>query len=284
MNSEVFMKRIIALLIILIIGSLPLSAQVIDASVTMQYEHLPSDEQDDLEGLSDKIEQYFDNYDWIEDEFEYDVEVNVQIIIETVQKKTHEKLYKAQFLISSTSGENFYDKSWDFPYEPAAPLSHTKGQFDPLTHLLDFYAYMVLAGELDTYGLLLGTPLYDKAQDIANQGILSQYARGWNQRTLDLQKITNIRTRPLREVKPDFFEALYFYDEENYEEAYKYGLLVLEGIKKVFGQQPNNRYLRMFFDAHYRRLAQLFAGKKPELESLVEMDSRHRETYREYMR
>jgi len=277
------MKRILPILLCLSVIYLPLSAQVLDSQVTMQYDHLPSDEHDDLSGLADKVEQYFDGYEWVEDEFEYDVEVNVQIIIETVQKKTHEKLYKAQFLISSTSGENFYDRSWDFPYEPSSPLNHTKGIFDPLTHLLDFYAYMVLAGELDTYGLLLGTPLYDAAQDIANQGVLSQYPRGWSAREMDLQKITNVRTRPLREVKPDFFEALYFYDEGNYQESYKLAQNVLKGIKKVFSQQPNNRYLRMFFDAHYRRIAQLFEGKQAILEELLELDSRHRETYREYM-
>jgi len=93
------MKRILPILLCLSVIYLPLSAQVLDSQVTMQYDHLPSDEHDDLSGLADKVEQYFDGYEWVEDEFEYDVEVNVQIIIETVQKKTHEKLYKAQFLI-----------------------------------------------------------------------------------------------------------------------------------------------------------------------------------------
>lgn len=277
------MKRIRIMLLLMAFGAYPLFSQAINANVTVQYSHLSSDEQKELEELGTKVEQYFNNYEWIEDEYEYDVECNVQIIIETAQKKTYEKLYKAQFLISSTSGENFYDKVWEFPYEPSTSLNHTKGQFDPLTHLLDFYAYMVLAGELDTYGLLLGSPYYDKAQDIANQGIMSQYPRGWNQRAMELQKITNIRTRPLREVKPDFFEALYFYDEGNYQEAKKFAKNVMAGIKKVYSQQPNNRYLRIFFDAHYRELAQLFEGDLAVLEDLVEIDSRHRETYREYM-
>jgi hypothetical protein len=277
------MKQLISTLLMAVILTTPVLGQMLTTNVTVQYDHLSSDEQKDLEGLGNKVEQYFNNYQWVEDEFEYDVNCNVKIIIETVQKKTHEKMYKAQFLISSTSGENFYDKSWEFPYEPASALNHTKGIFDPLTHLLDFYAYMVLAGELDTYGLLLGTPYYDKAQDIANQGVLSQYPRGWNQREMELQKITNVRTRPLREVKPDFFDALYYYEEGNYQESQKFANIVLKGIKKVYSQQPNNRYLRMFFDAHYRELAQLFEGQISVLEELTEMDSRHRETYREYM-
>lgn len=258
-------------------------AQVLNVSVSIEYAHLPDDQREDLDGLAEKIEQYFNNYNWVDDEYETDVNCNVKIIIETVQKKTFEKIYKAQFLISSESGENFYDKIWEFPYEASFPLNHSKALFDPLTHFLDFYAYMVLAGELDTYGLLLGSPLYDKALDIASQAILSQYARGWSQRNDELIKITHIRTRPLREVKPDFFEALYLYEEGKYKEAAKHTQIVFEGIKKVYNTQPNNRYLRIFFEAHHKQIAMLLSGKFEQLEALVDYDSQHRETYRQYL-
>jgi len=257
------------------------NAQVLKVAVTAQFEHLPTDEQDDLTEFADKVEQYFNGYTWIEDEFQYDVECNAQIIIETVQKKTFEKIYKTQFIMSSASGENFYDKMWEFPYEKSYPLSHTKSQFDPLTHVLDFYALMVLAGEMDTNGLLLGTPLYDKAMDICNQGLLSQYSRGWSQRLDELQKITHLNTRPLREVKPDFFEAIYLLSQGKDNEAYEQAKKVLAGIEKVMSTQPNNRYLQVFFNSHYRELSQLFKGRNAELEKLVNFDSKHRDAYRE---
>lgn len=277
------MSKYILISILFFLSFSLVNGQVLNVTVSVDYAHLNDDQQEDLSNLAEKVEQYYNNYEWVEDEYEADVNCNVKIIIETVQKKTFEKLYKAQFLISSSSGENFYDKIWEFPYEPSSPLNHYKGQFDPLTHLLDFYAYMVLAGELDTYGLLLGTPLYDKALDIASQGLLSQYPRGWSQRNDELQKITHIRTRPLREVKPDFFEALYLYDEGKYTEAYTSAAKVYEGIKKVYNSQPNNRYLRIFFEAHHKELAMLYEGKLDILESLVDIDSKHRETYRQYL-
>ncbi len=258
-------------------------AQVLNVSATVEYAHLPDEEQEILINFAEKIEQYYNNYDWIDDEYETDVVCTIRIIVETVRKKTFEKIFKTQFLISSQSGENFYDKVWEFPYEDSFPMSHSKGLFDPVTHFLDFYAYMVLAGELDTYDLLLGTPLYDKAMDIANQGVLSDYSRGWSQRNEVLQKVTHIRTRPLREAKPDFFEALYLYDEGKYNEAYKYAQKVFTAIKKVYSTQPNNQYLRIFFEAHYKELAMLFSGKFKELEAFVEYDSKHRDTYRKYL-
>jgi hypothetical protein len=131
--------------------------------------------------------------------------------------------------------------------------------------------------------LLLGTPYYDAAQELANRGLLSQYSRGWSNRLAELQKITNIRTRPLREAKPDFFEAAYLLQEGKIEEARKYGLKVIAAIKKVVREQPNNKYLKMFFDAHYVTFAQIFENDQENLEFLITYDSNHRETYREVM-
>jgi hypothetical protein len=275
------MRIILSVLIILFCSLAAGQAQALKVKVTAQYEHLPTDEQDDLSDFAEKVEQYFNGYTWIEDEYQYDVECNAQVIIETVQKKTFEKIYKTQLIISSASGENFYDKAWEFPYEKSFPLSHTKGQFDPLTHVLDYYAMVVLAGEMDTNGLLLGTPLYDKAMDIGNQGLLSQYSRGWSQRVDELQKITHLNTRPLREVKPDFFEAVYSLNQGKNKEAYDQARKVLAGIEKVMSMQPNNRYLQVFFNSHYRELAQLFKGHNAELEKLITFDNKHRDAYRD---
>lgn len=278
------MKVYVFTLLLVLICFMTSQSQVLKVEVKIEYMHLSQDDQDKLVDLKSKIEQYFNGYEWIEDEYEYDVNCNIQIIIETVQKKTFEKIYKTQFVISSESGENFYDKSWEFPYEPSASLNHTKGQFDPLTHFLDFYAFMILAGEMDTNGLFFGTPLYDKAMDIANQAMLSQYTKGWSQRIDELLKITHVRTRPLREVKPAFFEALYLYKNGKYNKAYQLARKVMQGIQKVVSVQPNNRYLSIFFNAHHRQLAVLFAGRNAELEKLTEFDSKHRETYRKQMR
>ena len=277
------MKKIAFILLLLFMVSY-LPAQVLQVTVKVEYEHLPSDEKGALINFADQVEQYFNGYSWVEDEYEYDVDCNVRIIIETVQKKTFEKLYKAQFLISSSSGEVFYDRTWEFPYTKDAPLTHSKAQFDPLTHFLDFYAYMILAGELDTNDILAGTPLYNQAQEIANQALLSKYKRGWNQRLETVLMITNARTKPLREVKPDFFEALYNLDEGNISKAFQLAQNVFKGLKKVHTMQPNNKYLQMFFNSHYSELAKLFRGHSNYLSQLVDMDSKHREAYRNAMK
>ena len=258
-------------------------SQVLQVTTKIDYRHLASEEQEELRELADKINDYFNNYAWTEDEYETDIGVNIYVIIENVRQKSHEKIYKSQFQIRSESGESFYDKEFEFPYHRNYPLEHNKVQFDPVTKVLDFYANMILAGEMDTYGLMLGTPFYDVALDIANQGSFSQYQTGWSSRLKEHEKITNIRTRPLREAKPDFFEALYFFDEGNIKEARKYAEKVLINIEKVYKNQPNNKYLKLFFDAHYKELAQLFRGNVKVLQDLEIYDPLHKNLYREFV-
>jgi len=276
------MKKMICILF-LGLATNQLQAQVLKASVQADFQHLAYEEQQYLQDVSSVIEDYYNNYAWTDDEYETDIVISIYIIIETVSQKSYEKIYKAQFQIKSVSGESFYDKEWEFPYQQGYSMEHNQVQFDPICHFLDYYAFLILAGELDTYGLLLGTAYYDAAQELANRGLLSQYARGWSNRLAELQKITNIRTRPLREVKPDFFEAAYLIQEGNKEQARKYGLKVIEAIKKVVREQPNNKYLKMFFDAHYVTFAQIFENDGETLEFLIEYDSNHRDTYREAM-
>lgn len=277
------MKYFMFSIMILFITNCLASAQVLKATADVEYEHLQSDEQEILADFGDKIEQYFNNYEWIEDEFEYDVECQVQIIFTNV-RQTHERIFSAQIVFTSNSGETFLDKNWEFPYDKGSSMNHIKSLFDPVTHVLDYYAYMILAGEMDTNGPLLGEPLYNQARDIIEQALRSEYPKGWNDRLEEFQIITDVRTKPLRRVKPDFFEAMYLFRENKYKEAFKFSKTVLDGIEEVYNVMPNNRYLNMFFNSHHRQMAILFQKQNTYLNKLVEFDSKHRETYRKYMR
>lgn len=275
--------KIFFMVSLILLIALPSSAQVLIATVTVDFGLMPAEEVNILSDLGSNIEDYINNFAYTDDDYETDIDVSIFIMIETVTQKAHEKIYKAQFQIKSVSGESFYDKDWEFPYQPGYLFDHSKITFDPLCHFIDYYCYLILAGELDGYALNLGTPYYIEAKNLANMGSLSKYQRGWSTRIQELDKITDIRTRPLREAKPDFFEAKYLLEEGKIQEAKVYALKVLDNIEKVVSQQPNNKYLRTFFDAHHRTFALIFADNEEALSRLVDYDSYHRETYREIM-
>ena len=275
--------KIFFMVSLILLIALPSSAQVLIATVTVDFGLMPAEEVNILSDLGSNIEDYINNFAYTDDDYETDIDVSIFIMIETVTQKAHEKIYKAQFQIKSVSGESFYDKDWEFPYQPGYLFDHSKITFDPLCHFIDYYCYLILAGELDGYALNLGTPFYIEAKNLANMGSLSKYQRGWGTRMQELDKITDIRTRPLREAKPDFFEAKYLLEEGKIQEAKVYALKVLDNIEKVVSQQPNNKYLRTFFDAHHRTFALIFADNAEVLSRLIDYDSYHRETYRELM-
>jgi hypothetical protein len=47
--------------------------------------------------------------------------------------------------------------------------------------------------------------------------------------------------------------------------------------------QPNNKYLKLFFDANYTNFAEIFRGSNEILTKLSGFDSLHKETYRSAM-
>ena len=258
-------------------------AQVLKASVSVDYAYLPAEQINNIADLGNNIEDYINNFAWTDDEYETDIEISIYIMIETAFDKSHEKMYKAQFQIKSVSGESFYDKEWEFPYQPGYLFDHSKVSFDPLTHFVDYYCYLILAGELDGYAINLGMPFYDAAQNLGNLGSLSNYSKGWSGRLDELLKITNVRTRPLREAKPDFFEASYLLEEGKIAEAKIFATKVLNAVEKVVHEQPNNKYLKTFFDAHYVTFAKIFENDPEALNRLILYDNYHRETYRKML-
>jgi hypothetical protein len=258
-------------------------AQVLKASVKVDFGYLPVEDVQKLQDLGTHIEDYINNYAWTDDEYETDIDISIFIMIETSFVKSHEKMYRAQFQIKSMSGESFYDKEWEFPYQPGYLFDHSNVTFDPLTDFIDYYCNLVLGGELDGYGQNLGLSYYDEAQNIANLGSLSKYPKGWSNRLNDLQKIVDVRVRPLREAKPDFFEATYLMEEGKIQEAKIYATKVLDAIEKVVSEQPNNKYLKNFFDAHHVEFGKIFENDADALNRLIRYDNYHRETYRKAM-
>ena len=119
------MKLILTSMILFILLAV-CSGQVLKATVTVDFGLLPAEEKNYLEDLGSNIEDYINNYAWTDDEYETDIDISIFIMVETVHKKSYEKMYKTQFQIKSGSGESFYDKEWEFPYQPGYLFDHVK--------------------------------------------------------------------------------------------------------------------------------------------------------------
>ena len=147
---------------------------------------------------------------------------------------------------------------------------------------MDYYAYLVIAGELDTYDLFAGNPFYDRCQEISNRGQLSNYGTGWKSRLDEVILITDGDHVPLREAKYYYYQGLYFVEREPKPEyAHEISKGVVERLAKVANKRPNSRALKRFFDAHYQEFCKLFQfdRNRTNVNNLININAAHRDTY-----
>lgn len=263
-------------------------AQTIRIDVNIDTERLLRllpEEQQVFELLPQQLNDYLNNYDWTSGENEeIIIDCSLSLVIETMTNRGSEKIYRAQFLISSPSGENYVDRSTEFRYQPGQPFDHDRAYFDPLLSLVDFYIYMVLGGEMDSWLLRGGNRYYDLALSIANQGVISNYSTGWRSRIESVQLITDSDHIPLREAKFYYYDCLYNIEaKKDKSKSNNLALKLVELLEQVYNRRPQSQALLRFFNAHFTEICKLFTfSRDPELiDRIILMDTRHTETYNE---
>ncbi len=272
-------SSILILSLLLFVNS---NAQNLNCQVSVQIQHLQPRDQEELVDLQRKLTSYLNNRSWSEENNDIVIDSNVQLIVETVTDRGSEKIYRSQFLIGSPSGANYYDKNCEFTYISSQAFEAFRTAFDPLLDLVDYYAYMVLGGEMDTYELRGGSSFYEKAQDIANQGRSSNSSSGWTDRLEKVILITDGDHVPLREAKFYYYEGLYFVESNvNPQNARKLATAVVDRLEKVANKQPDSPALKRFLDAHFQEFCNLFAYdmNRKNVNRMIQIDARHRRTY-----
>lgn len=280
-NNMRYSIFLIIFLLLYVCGTI--NGQTIKFSISLEMERLLPQEQEILRPLPQQLEDYVNNFDWSDENKEVIIECTANLIIETMSSRGSEKIYRSQFLISSPSGENYYDKSCEFVYQQGQGISHSRAIFDPLLSLIDYYVYMVLGGEMDTWLLRGGSKYYNMALNIANEGSISNYSTGWKDRIDAVKLITDSDHIPLREAKFYYYDCLYYIEaKKDQENAIKLSRLVLDNLKKVHQRRPNSPALKRFFDSHFKEICSLFiyTNNTDFAESLSNMDPRHSDTYR----
>lgn len=271
---------------ILALGLLPLfiataAAQFYDVTVEISVDRMPEKERMDLKTLEQMIPYYFENYEWFENNYGIEIPIKISMFPEAVSTSGFERVFTSQFLISTASGEQrFFEKNFKFVYNTNDPLMHTD-LIHSLTGALDFYAYMLIAGELDTYEPLGGNNIYDKARDIATRGQMSERASGWKSRMKELDEIQ--RLRDYRLFKYYYWLAIDNIDQEKLKEARSAIDKMLEHLERMFQINARERNAHVFLDVHARDIAEIIRdfGTPKQLNKIIALDPDNEAIYKE---
>jgi hypothetical protein len=199
-------------LFILLITSVTHS-QELNCKVTVNFESIPVVNRELLSDFARTIEDYL-NKTRFTDKWEGDkIDCAFNIFFIGASSDIN---YSAQAVVTSQrpiykSAKNslmlsINDSQWSFTYEKNQTLYPAQSVFDPLTSFLDYYAYVIIGFDMDSYEELAGNPYFTKAFDIVNLGANSSFRIGWekssssfNRRGL-VEDLLNEKYRPFREA------------------------------------------------------------------------------------
>ena len=292
--------RFIFLLFSLLLLSLPATAQEINADVSVDRSQINSTSLNFVDNLSDEIESYINEHDWINAEFQpaEQINVNIQITLLSVDDNFNfnaQVVFRSRRPIYNSTRETvlfFYnDENWSFNYTPNRALIHDELQFDALTSFFDFYAYVLLGYDFDSFEQLGGNPYFSEAQNIVSQA-QSSGADGWNRDSNTRRNRAELVSELLNTNYSGFRSALYHYHRKGLdlfindpEKARRNVIAALEQIQSTKASTSSNLLFNTFFNSKYREIVFIFEDAQPSIQNkafelLSDIDPSHLSEYR----
>lgn len=295
-----YVKFSVRLICVLIITGPGISAaQELNCDVTINSRQISGSSYDYVSELEGEIERYLNENRWTGDRFEeYErIDCIMQVILNGVDSQFN---YSAEAILSLRRPiyDSFQystvmvinDNNWRFNYPRNRSLVRDDLLFDDLTSFLDFYAYVLIGLDYDTFSELGGSEYYNNALNVFELG-QNAAAFGWG-RSIGSQRnrfglINNLTGNAYR----DFRLALYRYHRmgldqftRSPESAREEILASLELIRENKRTTTNNYLYDLLFGTKYTEIvAILIEGdiqlKNRAISILRDVDPAHSSEY-----
>ncbi|RCK77644.1 MAG: hypothetical protein IGBAC_1953 [Ignavibacteriae bacterium] len=291
--------KILALISLIIFSFTKSDSQELICKVTMNTDNLTAEARDNILGFDKVIQDYINNYRWTKDDFgDEKIVCSFDIFFKGSPRENN---YIAQVFIGSqrkiyrsdksTGMIRIFDDKWEFSYVRNQPMYHNNPQFDAVTSFLDFYVYIILGFDYDSYKLYDGSDFFQKAFEIASKARSGGGSSEWEaklsglyNRVQFIEEIVNPKFKPVR-------EAVYTYHYKGLDLLSKNKSKALENILKSidiignFQKKINERsiFIKTFFDTKYLELCDLFVDLNDVevYKKLMIYDPNHQKNYDE---
>ncbi|PEN15404.1 DUF4835 domain-containing protein [Longibacter salinarum] len=290
---------LLGLALILIALCLPREAraQELNCSVNLDISQLSGSDYDYLRDLEGRIREYLNERRWTDDRYRaYErIDCTFQIFVERtvgIQEFTAQLVVASRRPIYDTAQTTptFRVKDqWTFEFSRGQSLLFEPNTFDPLTSVLDFYAYIILGYDYDTFSPLGGTTYFREARRIADLANTSN-ATGWQSlgndqtRTALISELLRPRLRRLREVSYAYHLDGLDRFVESTEEARTTIMSQLEVLQSLTQDVSRSYALDVFFATKFEEFAAVFRDSRMSSEAysiLTSIDPSHSSTYNE---
>ena len=268
----------------LLIGSFSWS-QFIEVNAELDLRRLSQGDRQLFTTLAEDIENYLLNTQFSADANDLEMVIDIRLVLESVSQGGSQTSINAQAIFSNKLDQYFYAKGIQFPYSRGRKMYYTT-VFDPLASFLDYYAFMFIATELDTWEYMGGTTFFNRAIELSDLGKDSDWSVGWDDRWKKSRKIKS--NQYLRSMRFNYFTAL---DALGAEEV---DITIVKNAMSTFHEDlltldkklGSNKETLHFLKAYHESIAELLSALnlKDTLKLLLLYDHDNKKVYESYLK
>lgn len=270
-------------------------AQELDCSVSVDYSRLSGSDFGRLAELESLIEEYLNDHRWTDDRFQPHERISCSFSLVFVDNQGMDRFSVRLTVVSRrpiygtmqfSPVLQHMDNSWSFSYVENQSIVHDLDRFDQLASVLDFYAYLILGYDYDTFSELGGTPYFEEARRIAELA-QSAGAAGWDPNATSsrgalIDQVLDPTMEPLRVAYFRYhYHGLDHFTSET-ENARESMLEALRSINELLQNVSSNYAVSLFFSTKYEEVTAAFQQgdlSNQAHQVLVDADPSHSSTY-----
>ena len=238
--------------------------------------------------LQEKVTDYMNTTKWTNAIFGTNEKINCKLMFTISSWDNSTGLMKGDLQIQSsrpvynssytTAIINFKDAKVDFNFETGQQLVFSEMEMqDNLTAILNFWAYMIIALDFDTFELKGGDPYYELAANIVRMA-QSTGESGWKafedntNRNAVLSAFTDTQTSPIRDILYEYHRLGLDQMVVTVDKGRATITHTLENLGKIYQVAPLSVCLTMFKDSKLDELINIYSkANMTEKESVYEM-------------
>lgn len=238
--------------------------------------------------LQEKVTDYMNTTKWTNAIFGTNEKIHCKLMFTISSWDNSSGLMKGDLQIQSsrpvynssytTAIINFKDAKVDFQFETGQQLVFSEMEMlDNLTAILNFWAYMIIALDFDTFELKGGDPYYEQAANIVRMA-QSTGESGWKafedntNRNAVLSAFTDTQTSPIRDILYEYHRLGLDQMVVTVDKGRATITHTLENLGKIYQVAPLSVCLTMFKDSKLDELINIYSkANMTEKESVYEM-------------
>ena len=271
------MKRAIFTILLLLATSLWVVADEMELNceVEVNAQQVANANKEVFDALKDAISEYMNSTKWTDAHFAINERIQCKLFFAIKEYNDATNQMKGELTIQSqrpvynssytTTLINFKDTKIDFTYQSGEQLVFSQQEWQSsLTGLLNFYAYLIIAIDCDTFAPNGGDPYYDQAAAVVRMA-QSTGESGWKafednkNRSAVLSAYTDKATAPIRTLLYDYHRQGLDQMVVSVDKGRNAITKSLENLKKIYDVQPMSVALSMFRDAKLDELINVYS-------------------------